>query len=264
MRSVVNQIGKGVPKILGESWRSREELVNFTSSLFERAFVADGFQEKEIRLKAATKYQSDIPSLALWRLSGRTLPLRWASLASEIKSFLETKPLVTDRNTGQKRPILPGDISVLAPTNDWCMAIADAIRSVGVEASFSSGSLMAQPEVILALASYRFAVDEKDRLAAGEIAILMGANHDEWLEQALNGSSPSTWSKTLANLSEIRGRCIEYTPVELLDEVISVAGIESFVERLEKGADRLSNFTGAGTLYGNWVSFSFGGHLGTG
>lgn len=46
MRAVVQQIGKGEPKILAESWRSRKELVDFTSSLFEAAFAADGFHKK--------------------------------------------------------------------------------------------------------------------------------------------------------------------------------------------------------------------------
>lgn len=200
-----------------------------------------GFIKKEIRLQAATEFKSELPPIALWRLSGKTLPLRWSALASEIRIFLESKPTVMDRNTGLKRPLVPGDISVLAPTNDWCMAISEAIRAVGIDASFSSGSLMAQPEVILALAAYRCAIDENDRLAAGEIAVLMGADPDTWLEQALSKSAPGNWSKTLERLTGLRNRCVEFTPVELLDEVIAVASIESFVERLEKGADRLAN-----------------------
>lgn len=252
MRAVVKQIGKGTPKILGDSWRSRKELVEFSSEVFSAAFAEDGFDKKEVVLKAATTFKSDLPPIALWRLAGKTLPLRWASLACEIKAFIESKPTVVDRNTGEKRQLVPGDISVLAPTNDWCESIANAIRAVGIDASFSSGSLMAQPEVLLAIAAYRYAIDENDRLAAGEIAILTGADPEKWLIQALGEAAPATWSGILEKLGGLRKKCVEFTPVELLDEVIAVAGIESFVERLVNGADRLANLA---SLRGLAVSY---------
>jgi ATP-dependent exoDNAse (exonuclease V) beta subunit len=91
-----------------------------------------------------------------------------------VAQLLESKVKINERG-GLSREVRPGDIAIFARSNDACRELADALTAQGLAVSYSSGTLLEQPEVVIALAGYGFVVDSRDRLAAAEL--LPGARH---------------------------------------------------------------------------------------
>ncbi len=242
MNAVLKQLAAGGTTVLAENRRSRPEIVDFCSSLYSQAFERDGIPPEHVRVRSKVAFRSALPPLSVWRLEGKNQGLRWNAIASRIRSMIEAKEKVIDRLTGAAREIRPGDFAVLAPIGDWCVGVANALRQQGIESSCPSGRLSKQPEVVLAIAALRFAVDPSDTAAAAEIVLLLGKNSDQWLEEALREKpDPLTWSPMIDTLSKLSHHVHESTPAELLDQVIQVTELDSRAERWPNGLDRLNN-----------------------
>jgi ATP-dependent exoDNAse (exonuclease V) beta subunit len=240
MQNVLTEITKDKFEILKRNYRSCSALVEFTSGVFEQALLKDGFKPDHVRVSSAVEKTSELNPLEVWRLPGKNMKLRYAAMATKLTQLLSSRIELTDR-MGTKNKIQACDIAILVRSNDKCAEVVAALAEYGITASYSAKSLLAQPEVVLVLTAYRYVIDPSDNLAAVEISLLMGTDPAKWFTMAFGQVPPRNWSSNVNKLDSFRGRITELTPTELLDAVISVSGIDEYVERLENGSARLSH-----------------------
>lgn len=167
-------LGSAEPTTLDKSWRSRPELVDITSDVFAQAFAAQGLPEARVRLTAARDEPKGLGAVVEhWSLQARNKrDTAWA-LAAGVSQLLAEGTKVRDRDTLDVRDATPGDIAVLCSTNEECTLAAEALQAVGIRADVPRLGLLETPEARLVLAGLRLYVDERDALAAAELARLI-------------------------------------------------------------------------------------------
>jgi superfamily I DNA/RNA helicase len=146
---------------------------------------------------------------------------------------------VSDVASGQSRALRPGDVALLARTNDSARVYAAALAALGIAVSLEQPGLIATPEVHLVLACLRRLVDVGDTLASAEIVALKSDGPTEaWLEGRLaylaEGRPSARWGiegsfrePTLVALDELRGSLAYLAPSEVLDDVLEVAELRA-------------------------------------
>lgn len=180
--AAVEESGNGAveaPKILDKSWRSRRELVEFTSDLFVPAFQTSiGLPEDHVRITAADPILDEPdglgPVLETWPASG-TKQESIEQVAQNILSLLQDEDVKIwhHRDDPEPRAVEPRDIAVLYQTNNDCAAAATALRNLGLPVRLASPGLLRTPEGKLLHAALRLWNDASDQLAAAEIARLV-------------------------------------------------------------------------------------------
>jgi len=234
-------------RILPDSYRSRPELVRFTSYLFAKAFETVGIEPREVTLNAKRR---DLPGhgvpLHMWWLSAKNLDNEAQALAVAVEDFLSkaTEFQVLDETSGRLRPLKGGNIAILCRTNDRCLQIADALEGHGVRATIPRKGLLSQAECVLALACLRYLVDQSDSLAAAEIVHFTedppeGRWFSEWLES--NEDRPWSTKPIIRDLDARRDELIYLTPSEALELALSTTAIDQTILQWGDGAQRVAN-----------------------
>lgn len=168
----------GKPHILSESWRSREELVEFTSDLFAPAFNESiGLPEEHVRITVADGIPAEPPGighfLETWKIQGSKKD-HPPQIACHVLSLLQEDSVNVwhHRDDPEPRTVEPKDIAILCQYNEDCAKTAAALKAVGLPVRLASSGLLRTPEGRLIHAALRLWNDAQDRLAAAEIVRL--------------------------------------------------------------------------------------------
>jgi len=206
MEAAVETLLEGeLPETLEKSWRSRPDLVRLTSDLFAPAFADSGVDEALVRIEPGLEDEPEGlgSTLERWVLEPKPHPTDpkkkpsanqpndFASLAEGVVELLgDAEACVRDRETGEGRRAIAGDIGVLCLTNDHCVGVADALAERGVRAVVGRPGLLGTLEARLALAALSLWIDSRDRLARAELARWLGPDStgDAWLEEVLTSA----------------------------------------------------------------------------
>lgn len=196
--AIAGILGGKEPERLPKSYRSRADLVDLTSDLFAPAFAAQGIPEARVRLQPEMRrVPAGLgPAVERWALQTKNFGDDLRALAAGVRELLHRAPGVREPSTGDVRPAAPGDLAVLCRTNEQCALAAAALAGLGIRAVLPRGGLMGTPEARLLLAGLRLWVDERDSLAAAEIARLtaFAGREEDWLRAAFpaEGREPFT------------------------------------------------------------------------
>lgn len=213
-------LGDAVPEMLARSWRSRPELVRFTSELFARALARHGYSDAEVRIEAACAdppEMAGVPWLECWAYAkpptdpDRPKPTPYHAVADGVAQLLAEGAHVRRRHPrpGQDPvgPAEPRDIAVLAYRHKECRAIADALGERGIPAAVALDGLTATPEGRLATAALGVLADPDAGIAAAMVSWLSGAlggDPDAWLAARLGEVAAWREACDLAKAAEER------------------------------------------------------------
>jgi ATP-dependent helicase/nuclease subunit A len=234
---------------LSDSYRSTPGLVGLANEVFVPAFHPA--PASDTALRPVRKPLVGQPQLLNWSFvteaGKRSISLK--ALGPAVSELLERGILITDKVTGQERPLQASDIAVLCRKNDHIKSAVDALSRWGIAAAATRPGLISTPEVQLVLACLRRLQDASDTVATAMIVGLTGSvRPEDWLQdrlQFLSGiaagadgeTSPSVsaWKAEgadahplIARLASLRPSLVSLTPREAL----RLAKAESGVARL--------------------------------
>ncbi len=210
------------PEFLPESYRSRPALVRFCNAVFTEALTPLGFSEREVSLEPACPEPPTLDGAHFLHLlktdkdpeEPRKGVKESVGIAAHIRAHLDANTwLVRDHTSdatavAPTRPARPSDIAVLARTNVECLAVAQALTSVGVPARVAQEQLGRTPEALLLRAGLAVLADPGDRIAAAEIAWFSGSvtDPDAWLTErvaAVRAKDKSIPSDAFGNIPAV-------------------------------------------------------------
>lgn len=250
----------GQSECLDRNYRSRPELVEFTSTLFAAALAEQGYTASEVNTSAARpafpEHESP-PPLGLWWLEGS----EHVALAQGIARLLEEprRTPVLDRESGLVRSVRPGDIAVLVYSNAEAAQLSVSLEKHGIPSILPRVGLLLTPEGTLVSAALRFLVDPYDTLASAELDALTGFSDrspDEWLaariQARVQGVDPALASSWRPALDALRPWLPVLSPAEALDRVLSVLDLAALAVRWPDPEQRLNNLDALRALAANY------------
>lgn len=216
----------GVVKELDSNWRSTPELMDFINGMGTALF---GTKYQELDPKAG--YKSDLPAVQVlrfskddWNLNANAKSSKPGftaegniALANHIKELLGSGSQITDRHSGQKRPILGSDIAVLARGHSRLGKFAEALRNVGVEVQIQQPGFLACESVQWVLSALQALNNRRDHYAWLDLLTspLIGGQSTERLSELLASYDPKTaLEHSLKNLLEPLGNSLRKQPVK--------------------------------------------------
>ncbi|MAI34096.1 MAG: hypothetical protein CMM07_20815 [Rhodopirellula sp.] len=215
-----------VVKELDSNWRSTPELMDFINGVGTALF---GSKYQELEPKAG--YKSDLPAVQVlrfskddWNLNANAKSSKPGftaegniALANHIKELLGSGSQITDRHSGQKRPIRGSDIAVLARGHSRLGKFAEALRNVGVEVQIQQPGFLACESVQWVLSALQALNNRRDHYAWLDLLTspLVGGQSTERLSELLARYDPKTALKhSLKDLLEPLGNSLRKQPVK--------------------------------------------------
>ena len=231
MAKAASRIDKKNREHLDKSWRSKAELVRFSNTLFENAFSGVPGCDGTVLLDIPEKREKSARGgeIEAWMLGAKNAEGRSAQLVEGIVRLHE----------GQGVPY--GEIAVLMRQGTDCAKLAAALSARGVPVATGGGTLFKTDEVRLAMAAYRYAVDQYDTVALATIAAQL-IDPKGWLD-AVSGDPAKAleeW-KNKCQMEKGIGDIVAMTPLELLDKVIAHFGIDVQARKMGEGGRRVGN-----------------------
>lgn len=224
MNAVVLNIGR--KEILGDSWRSKEVLVDFTNELFKEVFqeIEGDFTPLQIPPQRAEEAKGG--DLELWQLLSSKKDGVGQATAQGVQDLLNRRP-----------ELKPKDIAVLCRRNSGCELVAGYLEFLGIRASVSQGLLLETAECRYAMATLRYMLDPEDTVA---LAILSQAEASDQMWYQLLMAAPEqtkeNWKLSLLaqSLSKERSGMSCRSPLEALESAIVISGL---LDHLKKWPD---------------------------
>lgn len=234
MAAVCKEIPVKAGDIQTNSYRSRPDLVRFVNGLFVPA-LADILPRKQVELQPVRTDSPEAgPALQLWPLTNGNKGLRTAAIADGIVGLIASAPIIHDKPAGKERTVRAGDIAVLCRSHDACRDLAQALVQRGVKVAIGRPGLMETPEGKLVIACLRYFLNRYDTLANAEIQVLTAADPrpEEWLVDRISWlaakNKSDEWGAdhgVLAALGKLADRAIEFSPSEVLDEIVETVNL---------------------------------------
>ena len=150
---------------LGNSWRSRHDLVELVNNCFIKAFNGV-ISEDDVRLYPQRKDSDQFSSpLAHWNCyaANRSNKIFTDKVAARVKKFLTSNINVQDKDTNEFHSIRPGNIAILCRKNEECKDFAKALLKQGVPVAFVNDDIQQQLETHLVFTLLRFMVDSSNK-----------------------------------------------------------------------------------------------------
>lgn len=148
--------------ILGNSWRSVPEIVNFTNAVYEKIFNRTTDEQKsEVHLEPV---REDHGSVGFWWLTEKNAGDRAVNIAANIVDLL---------NKGEK----PSDIAVLGRNKDHFKPIANILREYDVPVYINEDEMSGAYTVRLVTAILQLIEDETAEYPKAHIAFLTESGH---------------------------------------------------------------------------------------
>lgn len=207
-------------QVLDCSWRSKENLIEFTNAIFSEVFHEMGSEKVCLKVPEKRIEKAKGGCLETWYLTAKKKEQESVSVANGVRDLIERNP-----------EIKPGDIAVLCRTNDNCISIAAYLENLGVRASVGQGLLLNTKECGLAVAALRYMNNKNDTLAMTEIVQIMAEYQpgEDWMTELMSDPEQfkERWQKDdlLASLNEGRNYIRYWTPLEALEQAISRIGL---------------------------------------
>ena len=242
MMAIIEETGGVKEKdIQKNSWRSREDLVYAVNALFVKAFPDIKVEQVALepappKLKSKEPFELD-NALIHWHFQkdspGKRMPGKpWMEncIAENIKTeLLEKGVKIVSRETGEVRPVQPGDIAVLCRSNYECLTMAESLHRAGLKAAISRNGLLKTAESRLILACLKFVLNQADSLSIAEILLLASKkdietiieNRIDFLEK--RESKYEDWAtedEFIERLHDLRKEVLELSGTEILNLVI--------------------------------------------
>ncbi len=262
MKAVVNST-KEIEN-LPNSWRSREDLVNFSNGLFTKAFEGQ-IDPNHIALETAPRFVKEKEATALgtanqhWHFEyeGNRMPgSPWMEqcIANRIGEILEENWQVRIKGSNDLRPLEAGDIAVLCRSNHLCQTMATALNKEGLKASISREGLLQTAEASLLTACLRYILNKHDALAIAEILLLTQEKsieeiisnrlgYLETLEKATR-EGKEAWgheNKDILELQILRYKSRELSTTEIVNSVIEQLDLRRKIAAWGNEQQRLDN-----------------------
>lgn len=250
MKTAMNNMQHIEQDILGDSYRSRESLVHFVNALFVPVFGVTGLAKELVELNPKRPdLEKQQPSIEAWTFEGsKNVKTDAKMLAQGVYDIIQQKKnyIIIDKETRDERTLKPSDIAILCRSNDECSDIASALANIGIQATVGGSGLMDTEEVVYAVATLRYLIDERDTLALAKI-IHFSSEHwqnGEWLEAWLLREKPQELVEDdpmIQQLTEARKAIFKMSPSEVLDLALVKAKVDEQVMRWGNGKQRLAN-----------------------
>ena len=218
MEDVIAKIGKS--SVLNFSWRSKENLLAFTNSLFSEVFHKMGKDKVCLKVPEERADKAVGGHLETWHLAAKNNADETTAIANGVQDLIQRIP-----------GIKPGDIAVLCRTNNKCVEIATNLETLGVRVSVGQGLLLDTRECRLAVAALRYMNNQRDSLALAEIMQLSSKNQsgESWLLELMSNpeETKTNWHNAplIAPINEGRSKIKYWTPLEALEQAISRIGL---------------------------------------
>jgi len=265
MASLLEEIKISPDDIQKYSYRSREDLVNFSNCIFTRAFT--DLPEEQIALIAKRRPNADeiehaessemARAVHNWhfpKLEGKTRlsnPAYARQICEKIVDLLHEPPVIHCKETNTFRRLKPGDIGILCRTNKSCLEFSKVFPEYGLKASIAKAGLMNTREVRLIAACLYHLLDKNDSLSTAELLFLRGASKLEEIlesrsEYVLAGKvdyrdqwmSNDQWVQIL---NQIEIHSTELSITELLDLILEDLPVRDTVMAMDNPALRMAN-----------------------
>ncbi|MCP4440083.1 MAG: UvrD-helicase domain-containing protein [Aureispira sp.] len=250
--------------VLGNSWRSRQDLVNTVNGLFTRAF--DEMPVERVALETAPPFakKNEDPKLATalhhwhFKFEGNRVPGKpWLEncITRNITKVLQEGWFVREKGSNEVRPLRPGDIAVLCRSNKACQTMAQSLHNDGHKASISRSGLLQTAEAGLILACLKYLLNEYDSLSVAEI-MMLAANNDveKVIENRLDylnkkEASPDykynhKWGESndyIQKLNLLRSQAQELSATETLNLVIEKLDLRRIIAAWSNEQQRFDN-----------------------
>ncbi len=286
--------------VLPGNWRSRPDLVHFTGRLFAHTFGGEHVPDdvrmaaEDVCLEPRRDDPDELPrpAVRVWRVAPQPPPpgstkkpkatkANFArALATGLAQRLEQpeRHPVYDKQTGEVRPLRPGDVAVVMRQRSHCQEMAAALQAHGIAATAETPGLLDSFEGRTAFAALTVATHRRTPLESAELQFLLGTEDpDRWLASLLRDGIPTPRPAdegarvddptrdepraVLARLHALADTLLVATPSEMLDAVIGAldlprrcraAGMEGVrlanLERLRFVATQYENLRAARRL----------------
>lgn len=247
--TAVESWGGSLGEPLTDSWRSTPALVELANQVFVPAFAPAPAEDVALRaMRERIDGQPDVLNWSFVRGPDRR-GLDLTAIGPAVQQLLARNLRVHDKESGQLRPMVAGDIAVLCRYNNQVPDIVHALSRWGIPAAAERPGLLSTPEALLVLACLRRLHDRADTVATAMVVGLTGSMRPEdWLQDRLqfladvqvdekgrNVPPHRDWRvrgegahPLLARLERLRPRLVSLTPREAL----RMAKAESGVTRL--------------------------------
>jgi len=264
MKAIIDKNGGVKPEdVQGNSYRSRQDLVNCVNALFVRGFNDMPSSQVELQPIRTRESESDLFGLALnmWELNknedGKKQKFNIQhisnALAHSLQSQLQKGIYIKDDQSGEMRRAQAGDVAILCKKNSLCLDMAASLKMAGLNAALSQPGIFDTIEGILILACLKY-VQSKDEIALTEI-LLYGEKMN--LEALLHAKADRQRQK--ANESDLKlpewgmdypltrklialRKNRKYLSVfEILDQIISSLDIKRLIVEWGNPDQRLDN-----------------------
>lgn len=203
----------GESKVLDCSWRSKENLINFTNTLFSEVFNYMGKEKVCLKIPNERVEEAKGGDLEVWYLIANKDSEELQAAANGVRNLME-----------RNKNIKPGNIAILCRKNENCIAIASYLEKLGIRASVGQGLLMETKECRLALASLRYMNNINDTVALSEIFKMTNESDDCLTELIAHPyETLDKWENDslIAKLNEGRNHIKYWTPLEALEQAIN-------------------------------------------
>ena len=205
---------------LKTSYRSREELVNFSNSLFHDVFDDVAPENVTLQPLANRSTYRDSCELHVWEqpAAPRKTVISPGALASKIKETIQSEKLkFVPKNKNEARVLKPGDICVLTRTNSSVSELASELSYQGIKVNAPIAGLIMQPEVFSLIAALKLIQNPSDKLSKLEVLTVGHSfgNPEDALEVLNNDED---------NENEL---------LEIIDEIRQNARIQSISTQIE-------------------------------
>ncbi|WP_338452539.1 UvrD-helicase domain-containing protein [Niallia oryzisoli] len=237
-------------EILDASYRSRKSLVEFVNTIFIPVFEAGGMPAKRIALDPK---REDLPEQTLavevWSYShSKNKNTDAAHLATGVQNVIRNKDqyIIVDKISREPRSLRPSDIAILCRSNDECVDIAKELGKLGIPATVGEQGLLSEPEVVYAVAAFRYLIDPRDTLALAELLHFSsdkwgeGRWLNEWLQSDKRAETFATES-IIQKLNKAREKIAQMSPGEVLELASITARVDETALRWGKPEQRLAN-----------------------
>ncbi|TNE65446.1 MAG: DNA helicase UvrD [Bacteroidetes bacterium] len=260
MQAVIEATGGVRPEnVLGQSWRSRPDIVYAVNAIFTKAFdqmppeqvaLEPALDDKELNMPQALMHWHFRNELDDRRVPGS--PWMENCIAAQIQVLLDRKIPVRRKGTKGVLPVNPGDIAVLCRSNAGCDKMAEALHRAGLKAAIARAGLLATPEGRLVLACLKYLLNPADALSAAEILALTGIqtldqlidDRLNYLQQVEQGGDAGRWATEhvfIRQLLQLRPRTADLSASEILNLALDELDLRRIVVRLGNSTQRLDN-----------------------
>ncbi|ETD84960.1 UvrD-helicase domain-containing protein [Rhodobacter capsulatus] len=220
---------------LDHNYRSDPRIMRFVNRLGPVLFP-EGYDDL-----TPHRAETGVTALEALVLPGGRKDLSAPCIAAHVAALLHEGTQVTDRATGQLRPVQPSDVAVLCYTAAKASAVAKALRAQGFAVRIQADGWRSAPIIRAARAALAFVADPEDSHAALRYLTLGPARVplEAALTLAIDGALAT--HAAVAPLLPLVEKAPHLTVAALLAQIIPAAGLRDWAATLEAPAQALAD-----------------------